>query len=110
MDIVPPHVVLISLGLLTALGALPLRLGLVRPNRFYGIRVPAAFASGQSWYAINRFGGSRLLRFGIFVAVAGVALARYPKAPFWVPILCLVGTLVLLLLTVRSIERFARSL
>ncbi|MDP3481008.1 MAG: SdpI family protein [Desulfoprunum sp.] len=29
-------------------------------NRFYGIRVPDAFASELNWYAINSFGAKRL--------------------------------------------------
>jgi hypothetical protein len=109
-EIASPATVLMVLGSVTALASLPLHFDLVRPNRWYGIRVPAAFHSEQNWYAINRFGAARFIRFGVVVAFAGLVLNHYPAAPFWVPLLCLVGTLPLLLLTVRSINRYARSL
>lgn len=110
IPIVPPATVLLTLGVAVALAALPLLFRLVKPNRFYGIRVSAAFASERNWYLINSFGARRFLVFGVVVAVAGRALKHYPQLPFWVPILALVGTLALLLLTVRSIDNFARSL
>jgi len=109
MPVIPPAVVLMLLGSVTAFAALPMLFGLVRPNRFYGIRVAAAFESEQNWYTINRFGGSRLLRFGMVVGITGLLLQQNSQLPFWVPILCLFGTLVLLLLTIQSIKHFASS-
>lgn len=110
MPIVPPDIVLIVLGLLVGISALPLAFGRVGPNRYYGIRMPAAFTSRQNWYALNRFGGARLMRFGIVVAAAGVLLHLVPALPFWVPIAGLFGALALLLFTVRSISKYASSL
>lgn len=110
MPIVPPATVLLVLGSAVALAALPLLFGLVGPNRYYGIRVPAAFASERNWYAINSFGAKRFIVFGATIAAVGWLLERLPQLPFWVPLLCLVGTLPLLLVTVRSIDKYARSL
>ena len=107
---IPPATVLILLGTVVSLSSLPLLFCLVKPNRFYGIRVPAAFTSESNWYAINSFGAKRFLLFGAIVTIVGWVLERFPQLPFWVPILCLVITLPLLLLTVRSIANFARSL
>lgn len=49
----------IPAALLFAL-ALPLLLGLVPPNRAYGIRNPATISDPQSWYRVNRLGGGAL--------------------------------------------------
>lgn len=57
---IPPTTVLIILGAVVVVSSLPLLFCLVKPNRLYGIRVPAAFASELFWYAINSFGAKRL--------------------------------------------------
>jgi SdpI/YfhL protein family len=110
MPVLPPDLVLMLLGGLTLFLSLPLLLGLVGPNRFYGIRVAAAFSSERNWYAINRYGAAAFMRFGALVATAGFMLHRYPHAPWWVPIACMVGVLPLLLLTVESIRKYVRLL
>jgi len=60
-------------GLLTMLVCRPLIRGRVRPNRFYGIRTPAAFRSDEDWYRINRLGGLMMFRWGIFILLVGLA-------------------------------------
>ncbi len=110
MALTSPATALITIGAVVAVAALPLLLGLVGPNRSYGIRLPAAFISEEHWYAINQFGGRRFLLFGMVVAGAGLLLRRHPEWPFWLPILALFGTLLLLLLTVRSIKRHAQEM
>jgi hypothetical protein len=40
-----------------ALATLPLALGLVPPNRWYGFRLPGARFDPESWYEINALGG-----------------------------------------------------
>ncbi len=109
IPIVSPDLVLIGLGLLVGILSIPLLLGWVPRNRFYGIRVPAAFASDENWYAINAFGARRLLLFAAAVSLLGVLCRSLPDPPFWLPIACLVAVLPLLLLTVRSITRFAAT-
>jgi SdpI/YfhL protein family len=110
LPIVSPATVLVVLGLATAVIALPLLVGVVRPNRFYGIRVRQAFLSEKNWYSINEYGAKRMLLFSVAVASTGFLLRGLPQAPFWLPILGLVFALVLLLATVRSIMRHAESL
>lgn len=102
--------VLQFLGLLTAFVALPLFFGLVGPNRWFGIRLAAAFVSEENWYAINSYGGLCFLRFGVAAAIGGFLLGRYPALPFWVPLAALWATLGLLLLSLRRIKRFAADL
>ena len=53
--------------------AVPLIRGRIGPNRTYGVRTRAAFASEEAWYAINRFGGRELLRWSVPVALVGLA-------------------------------------
>jgi uncharacterized membrane protein len=41
--------------------ALPLILGLITPNRGYGIRTPKTMSNAEIWYRVNRVGGWMLL-------------------------------------------------
>lgn len=79
----------------------------VKPDRHYGIRLPAAFAPEPNGYALNAFGALRLLRFAAAVPAMGLALRTYSQAPFWLPIAGLFATR--LLHTVRSIRRHAET-
>jgi hypothetical protein len=40
--------------------ALPLILGLITPNRIYGVRTVETLSDQQRWYRVNRFGGLAL--------------------------------------------------
>jgi hypothetical protein len=64
IPIVPPDSVLLILGAVTILFCIPLVLRMVKPNRLYGIRVPAAFTSDANWYRINSYGAKCLFVFG----------------------------------------------
>ena len=57
--------------LLVALGW-PLALRRVRPNRWYGLRVPATFADQSVWYDANAIAGRDMMTLG--AVVAGIAL------------------------------------
>ena len=109
-ELASPAIVLIVLGAATGLASLPLLFGRIRPNHFYGVRIREAFSSEQNWYRINVYGARCFLRFAVTVLAMGIALRLYSQAPFWLPIACLVLTLVLLLFTVWRIKRYARSL
>ena len=49
--------------------SLPLILGVVKMNRFYGVRIPEAFRSEKRWYQINRFGGILMLIWGVVLCI-----------------------------------------
>jgi uncharacterized membrane protein len=52
---------------------LPLILGLIPPNRGYGIRTPATLADPQTWYRANRIGGTALCLAGLtYLVVAAL--------------------------------------
>jgi hypothetical protein len=62
----------ILLGLICVVLAIPLILGRVRRNPWYGIRISAAFESDEAWCRINRHGGRSLLYYGIALAAIGL--------------------------------------
>jgi hypothetical protein len=62
--------------------SIPLMLGWIPRNGFYGIRVREAFASDASWYAINRLGSIAL----VGASLVWLAAAAYAPRPFVKPI------------------------
>lgn len=61
-----------AIGLLLIVLAIPLIRRRVRPNGWYGLRVPATFADASVWYEANALSGRDLLVLGI--VQLGVAL------------------------------------
>ncbi len=41
--------------------ALPLVLGRIPMNQWYGVRFEKSFVSDEAWYAINRYGGRQII-------------------------------------------------
>jgi cadmium resistance protein CadD (predicted permease) len=62
--------------------SIPLVLGWIPRNGFYGIRVREAFASDASWYAINRLGSIAL----VGACLVWMAAAAYAPRQFVKPI------------------------
>jgi len=48
-------------GLICTKISIPLARGQVRRNGLYGFRFSESFQSDDAWFAINRFGGQRLI-------------------------------------------------
>ena len=61
-------------GLFLILLSLPLMYGKVKPNPFYGFRVPATLEDPILWYPVNKFFAKRQLLVGIVEAMASVGL------------------------------------
>jgi len=72
--------VITLVGLITTVLCIPLILGKVRPNRFYGIRTREAFASEENWYRINRAGGKALLPASLIMTIMGLIGFVVPPA------------------------------
>lgn len=53
MPFLTPSLIILALSL-------PLILGVVPRNRFYGVRVPQTMADDATWYSTNRLGGIAL--------------------------------------------------
>lgn len=75
-----PAIANLTVGALLVALAVPLRLGRVPPNHFYGVRLPAAFRSESNWYALNRIGAAWLIGIGLALALLGIALLAAPPA------------------------------
>lgn len=65
---------LLVTGVLVIACSLPLGLGLVPPNPWFGIRFPQGFTSIDNWYRLNRFGGTALAIWGVSALGAGCLL------------------------------------
>ena len=71
----------VLLGGLSVAVAVPLIQGRVRPNPWYGVRVRKTLEDREIWYAVNAYFGRRFAVYGLFVAVAGVALSPLGLLP-----------------------------
>ena len=101
-------VILVGFGLPILLGilALPLRLGKVRPNLFYGFRTPKTMSSPEIWYTANRFAGQWLLAASALTILINFSL--WYTRPDWPPEtltlwMACVGVIFTLLATARSL-------
>jgi uncharacterized membrane protein len=94
-------------AVLIALLAIPLILGVVPPNRIYGVRTRRTLSDARVWYAANRAGGWLLLAASV-VYLLVAALAPYAVAPrgrlLWA--LHLLGFLAPLLLGFLLLRRY----
>lgn len=98
----PPAMIFIVL-------ALPLVLGLIPPNRFYGVRTRATLASPEVWRKANRVGGWGVLASSVFYLL----VARdHPHNPDDVDslLLHLAAFVFPLILSLVMAGRFARRL
>jgi uncharacterized membrane protein len=68
----------VAVGLLLIGLAIPLMRRLVRPNRLYGLRVPATFADDWVWYEANARTGRDLFCVGLFQITMAILLAVVP--------------------------------
>lgn len=70
------------LPLLMAALAIPMALGKVPPNAFYGFRTPKTLSSPTIWYPANRVGGRYMLIASLFTICFNVILlSMYPQWP-----------------------------
>lgn len=60
--------------------AIPLLMGKVDRNAFYGIHLPEAFESEEAWRALNRYGAERLLIWSAPVLGFGIVALVTPLA------------------------------
>jgi len=69
----------IGMGVLLSVISIPLIQRRIKPNPFYGFRVPKAYKNEAIWYEINAYSGKRLFLAGIVVVVAAVLFALVPN-------------------------------
>lgn len=74
-----PLLLIYSLGsLLLILLAIPLLLGKVKPNPFYGFRVQQTLDDSAAWYAVNAYFAKYQLAAGVIELLASVGLYFVP--------------------------------
>ncbi|MBI5351993.1 MAG: SdpI family protein [Chloroflexi bacterium] len=66
-------------GLVLALISLPLIAGKVKPNPFYGFRVPLTLENPELWYPTNKFFAKRQLIVALVEVAAAIGLYFYPN-------------------------------
>src|SRR5436305_15279565 len=71
----------VVIGSLFIGGAVPLIQGRVKPNPWYGVRVPKTLNDRDTWYAVNAYFGRRFAVVGLLIAVAGVLLSPIALIP-----------------------------
>ena len=96
-------------GLLCMALAIPLVRGQVGRNAFYGVRFPQSFQSDDAWFAINRFGGKRMIVWSIPMIATGIGAFFLPLGANTGLTLTLgFAPLVFILIPVVEAWRFAR--
>lgn len=68
----------VASGLSMSLLALPMILGWLNPNPYYGFRVKQTLEDPEVWRVANRFSGWRLCVAGLVIAGAAVAFFSIP--------------------------------
>ena len=96
-------------GLLCIGLSIPLVRGRIGRNGFYGVRFPESFQSDEAWYAINRFGGKRLIVWSIPLIAVGIVSFFLPLRSH-VGLTLTLGFAPLAFIVIPAIEswRFAR--
>jgi len=69
-----PELLFPFLGLLLIALGWPMASRRVRPNRWYGLRVPATFADDTVWYDANAVTGREMMALGVLVVVIASVL------------------------------------
>ena len=77
----PPDLVFPALGLLLIVLGWPMAARRVRPNRWYGLRVPATFADERVWYDANAVAGRDMMLLGAVILALALGLPRVARLP-----------------------------
>jgi uncharacterized membrane protein len=76
-EITKATVAFTAVGLLYIGLGIPLFLGRVKPNAWYGCRTRKTMSSERIWYAVNRVTGRDLIGAGIFIVVTSVLIYTF---------------------------------
>ena len=69
-----PELLFTAVGVLLAATGWPLAARRVRPNRWYGLRVPATFADERVWYDANALAGRDMVALGLLLVALSIGL------------------------------------
>jgi len=101
----------LSIGLLVIVIAIPMILGRVKPNNWYGFRTRTTLSTPDIWYPANAYAGRLLVWLGIVDILASLLLALIPGISEDAYSLLATGVLPLGLLIVVVLSlRYAKAL
>jgi len=83
-------------GLLLALLSLPLIAGKIKPNPYYGFRVPFTLNNPEIWYATNKYFAKRQLVVGLSEAAIATGLYFLPNITIDAYALSILGVFVVM--------------
>lgn len=66
-------VTLVCLGIILVAVSVPLYLGKIKKNHFYGFRIRKAFESEENWYLVNRYGARALMCWSVIIISVGIS-------------------------------------
>ena len=72
---------LVSIGILFVILAIPLLLGKIGMNHYYGMRISKAFES-KNWYKINRYGAKQWIISSFLTILVGIISLLIPFAEY----------------------------
>ena len=93
------YIAAVVLGGLMVLVAIPMMLGIIKPNRVYGFRTKKTLSNEKIWYKANAFGGWALFLGGLVILAATGLIYYYAyeaMVDFWY--LVMLGPIVLVVL------------
>ncbi|HET6577645.1 MAG TPA: SdpI family protein [Gemmatimonadales bacterium] len=79
----PPELLFPALGLLLVALGWPMATRRVRPNRWYGLRLPATFADERVWYEANAVAGRDMMALGTVLIIVALVLPRLAALPHY---------------------------
>ncbi len=105
----PVIIVHLLAAIVAVAAAVPLIQKRVKMNHWYGVRIPASFASEEAWFDINRYGGRLLLAWGLVIAataIGGAFLERKDWVAYnWTALVIILGGLTLVVVKVLAYAR-----
>jgi hypothetical protein len=82
-------------GFVLALISLPLIAEKIKPNPFYGFRVPATLENPELWYPVNKYFAKRLLAVALADILASIGFFFWPRISVDAYALSVLGVFVL---------------
>ncbi|HVU16104.1 MAG TPA: SdpI family protein [Candidatus Didemnitutus sp.] len=105
----PVVIVHLIAAVLAIAAAVPLIRRKVKMNDWYGVRIPASFASEDAWFDINHYGGRLLLFWGLTIAGTATVGAFLEKKEWitynWVALVVIVGGLAVVIAKIYGYAR-----
>jgi uncharacterized membrane protein len=97
-------------GIFLILSALPMLYNCVKPNPWYGFRVPKTLSDERIWYPANSYAAKGMILTGIITIVVAVVLRLTDVPPIKYQLLCfstflggLILTLIMSLIYIRKL-------